>query len=92
MGIVDRDWYQEHWAEKFLGAKPKHKPFSDSTRGPIYVSDTGTASRSIDADPRLGAVYRQRRENARIWRVIWTRVALVLLGFLIGAALWKLRR
>ena len=56
MGILDRNWYQDHWAEKFLGAKSKHKPFSDSTRGPIYVSDTGTASRSIDADPRLGAV------------------------------------
>lgn len=57
-----------------------------------YVSDKGTASRSIDADPRLGALYRYRRENARRWRVFWARLFLVVIVIALFAVSWKLRR
>lgn len=101
MGMMDRDYYQEHWAEKVLGIKPKPKPASKPQaaahpfppeRGPIYVSGTGTASRSIDADPRLHAVYRQRQQNAATWRRIWLRIGALIAGVALGALLWRLRR
>ena len=106
MGMMDRDYYGEHWAEKVLGIKPK-KPKAqsqsasratpDSGRGPIYVNRWGSASRSIDhADPRLAAVYRQRRENLRTWRRIWFGVgafgALFALGYFVSMLLAMLKR
>lgn len=96
MGMLDRDYYQEHWFEKVLGVKPKPKsqpaPAAPSAaapeRGPIYVNRSGTASRSMHPDPRLSAVYAHRAENARTWRRILASVAgfVVLVGVGYGSA------
>jgi len=93
--MLDRDYYQEHWAEKVLGIKPKAKPGADPApddRGPIYVNRAGTAARSMHADPRMQAVYEYRRANAMAWRRIGLRIAAVLCLVLVLALSWRMHR
>jgi hypothetical protein len=104
MGMMDRDWYREHWKQRTAGeskpkpeaspapAQPQPQPQPLPERGPIYVSRRGTASRSIDSDPALFAVYRQRQQNAATWRRIWLRVGALVVGLALGVLLWRLRR
>lgn len=91
MGVIDRDWYHDRGPQEPRAAATA-KPSGEADRGPIYVSDTGTASRFIDADPRLRAVYAQRAKHALEWRRIWRRTAAVAVLVLLAWVLWRLRR
>jgi hypothetical protein len=103
MGMLDRDYYQEHWAEKVLGIKPKHKPKASASaaaqpapvgaaeRGPIYVNRSGDASRTMHPDPRMHAIYARREANARAWRVFWAWVAFAVIAFTVAVLILRAR-